>query len=119
MLYELSTPFLNVHWFCDKLGLTGSKLQLYNGIALIVTFGGCRLIWGSWASWFMLKDVWRAMQEPGELPVPRWLAAAYLASTLVLSGLNFWWFGKMIQTVMARFDGSGKKPRKTIDEKEE
>ena len=65
----------------------------------------------------MLKDVWRAMQEPGDLPVPRWLAGAYLGSTLVLGALNFVWFGKMIKTVQARFDGGGKK-EKTNKEKE-
>ena len=31
ILYELSSPFLNIHWFCDKLNMTGSKIQLYNG----------------------------------------------------------------------------------------
>ncbi len=36
MLYELSTPFLNIHWFFDKLGMTGTKAQLYNGLLLLV-----------------------------------------------------------------------------------
>jgi TLC domain len=45
VLYELSTPFLNIHWFLDKLNVTGSRLQLYNGIALVVTFFACRVVW--------------------------------------------------------------------------
>ena len=44
LLYELSTPFLNIHWFCDKLNLTGSKIQLYNGFLLLGTFFLCRLV---------------------------------------------------------------------------
>ena len=104
VLYELSTPFLNIHWWLDKVGMTGSTLQLVNGIALLTTFGGSRLIWGTYQNYSMYKDIWRAVQNPGELPVPSWLALAYLASTTGLSGLNFYWFGKMIQAVAKRFE---------------
>ena len=44
MLYELSTPFLNIHSFFDKLGLTGIRAQLYNGLALLVVFFCCQLV---------------------------------------------------------------------------
>ncbi|KAL9112508.1 MAG: hypothetical protein Q9187_007766 [Circinaria calcarea] len=104
ILYELSTPFVNIHWFLDKVGMTGSKLQLYNGIALIASFGGCRLVWGNYQSFRMYQDVWRAIQNPGELPVPPWLAVAYMASVTILSALNFYWFGRMIRTVRSRFE---------------
>ncbi|KAL8904261.1 MAG: hypothetical protein Q9207_003388 [Kuettlingeria erythrocarpa] len=103
ILYELSTPFLNIHWWLDKAGMTGSKLQLVNGIALLTTFGGSRLIWGTYQNYSMYKDIWQAVHNPGELPVPSWLALAYLASTTALSCLNFYWFGKMIQAVAKRF----------------
>jgi hypothetical protein len=36
--------------------------------------------------------------------VPLWLAGAYLASNLILNGLNWFWFGKMIETLRKRFD---------------
>jgi hypothetical protein len=48
VLYELSTPFLNIHWFLDKAGRTGSTVQLVNGICLIAAFFGCRLVWGNY-----------------------------------------------------------------------
>ncbi|KAI4123567.1 MAG: hypothetical protein LQ341_007181 [Variospora aurantia] len=105
ILYELSTPFLNIHWWLDKLGMTGSTLQLVNAIALLTTFAGSRLVWGTYQNYCMYKDIWRAVQHPGELPVPSWLALAYLASTTFLSGLNLYWFGKMIQAVSKRFQG--------------
>jgi hypothetical protein len=60
ILYELSSPFLNIHWFMDKLNMTGSRAQLYNGIVLLVTFFGCRLIWGMWQSGCVTFDVYRA-----------------------------------------------------------
>ncbi|KAL8799856.1 MAG: hypothetical protein Q9223_006134 [Gallowayella weberi] len=115
ILYELSTPFLNIHWCLDKIGMTGSKLQLVNGVALLTTFGSSRLVWGTYQNYRMYQDIWRAIQYPEELPVPSWLAIAYLASTTALSVLNFYWFGRMIQTVTKRFEKPSKdqKDRKT------
>ncbi|KAJ4360617.1 uncharacterized protein N0V89_001183 [Didymosphaeria variabile] len=136
ILYELSSPFLNIHWFCDKLKMTGSKVQLYNGIILLCTFFGCRLCWGTYQSVRVFYDVYRAitagefvLQDPelgklsngttvdpnaiptsdimrfaGERTVPLWLAACYLLSNLTLNGLNWFWFGKMIETIRKRFD---------------
>ena len=37
--------------------------------------------------------------------VPLWLAGVYLTCNLVLNSLNFYWFGKMIETVRKRFEG--------------
>ena len=61
ILYELSSPFLNVHWFCDKLNLTGSRIQWYNGMVLLASFFGCRLVWGGYQSVRVYQDVWAAM----------------------------------------------------------
>ena len=136
ILYELSSPFLNIHWFCDKLNMTGTKVQLYNGIMLLFTFFSCRLVWGSYQSVRVFNDVYRAinsgagtlhdpelgklsngtvvpdslvpesemMRFAGERVVPLWLAVAYLASNIILNGLNWFWFGKMIETIRKRFD---------------
>lgn len=65
ILYELSSPFLNLHWFFDKLNMTGSRPQLYNGILLLATFFGCRLVWGTYQSIRVYQDVWAALQSPG------------------------------------------------------
>jgi hypothetical protein len=47
LLFEASTVFLNIHWFCDKVGMTGSTLQWINGIFLLITFFIVRLCYGS------------------------------------------------------------------------
>ncbi|KAF2706948.1 DUF887-domain-containing protein [Pleomassaria siparia CBS 279.74] len=138
ILYELSSPFLNIHWFCDKLNMTGTKLQFYNGITLLFTFFSCRLMWGSYQSIRVFYDVYRAFKAghislDGEAPqfgklnngttglglsseeseitrfanessVPIWLAACYLGANFTLNGLNWYWFGKMIETLRKRFD---------------
>lgn len=134
ILYELSSPFLNIHWFCDKLNKTGSTIQFVNGIVLLCTFFSCRIIWGSYQSVRVFSDVYHAYKagtitlfdvDVGKLStttatsavlktdmmrfaegqtVPLWLAGAYLASNLTLNGLNWFWFGKMIETLRKRFD---------------
>lgn len=104
VLYELSTPFLNIHWFMDKFGMTGSTAQLVNGIALVTTFGASRLVWGTYQSVRMYQDIWTAFETPGGLPVPPWLAIAYVVSNTTLSVLNFYWFGRMITTLRKRFE---------------
>jgi hypothetical protein len=128
VLYELSTPFLNVHKFLDKFGLTGSKAQLYNGILLIISFFGCRLIWGAYQSVLIYNDVWRAwhaetplsngcshfFQATGlyaliDVPfrcrvLPTWLGAFYVGANTTLTLLNVFWFNKMISAIRKRFD---------------
>lgn len=130
MLYELSTPFLNNHWFFDKLNMTGSKMQLVNGIALLTTFALSRLVWGTWQCSRMFRDIYQAWQwSPAsgekcqmmnisgiEFPVgcrvlPTWLALAYVGGNVFLTILNFWWFKKMVAALQKRF----KKPSDKSD----
>ncbi len=118
MLYELSTPFLNFHWFFDKTGMTGSKAQLYNGLALLSVFFCCRLVWGAYSSFNIYHDMWSAlffdtptkvdlgdemMRFGNEQVLPIWLAILYMGGHGILQLLNVWWFGKMITAVKKRF----------------
>ena len=84
--------------------MTGSTVQLVNGIALITSFGGSRLIWGTYQNAMMFSDIWNAYNTAGGLPVPPWLAGVYMLASATLTGLNVVWFGKMIQALVARFD---------------
>ncbi|MCJ1360482.1 MAG: hypothetical protein MMC33_010487 [Icmadophila ericetorum] len=140
VLYELSTPFLNIHWFLDKLHMTGSHAQLYNGITLLFVFFMCRLVWGSYVTVQIYADLRRVVQRrvegeiitgadtekpisldtgllalrgtqlPGKHTLPMWLIVAYVGSNTMLMVLNFYWFSRMIQAVTKRF--VKKKPRK-------
>lgn len=110
--------------------MTGSRAQLYNGVALLVTFFCCRLIWGTWQSAVVYKDMWQAVHRapsPEYIqsyynttssivdaenvmlfaakpePVPVWLALLYVASNLTLNSLNWYWFFKMVTAVRKRF----------------
>ena len=132
ILYELSTPFLNIHWFCDKLNLTGSNIQLYNGIVLLVTFFACRILWGTYQSILIYSDIYTALTTSPSSPLastiyegkcggnstsfstgvpsdcgfgdlPMWLVSVYLVGNTALSLLNFYWFGQMVKAVRKRF----------------
>lgn len=112
--------------------MTGSKPQLYNGIALLATFFLCRLVWGTYQSAIVYADMWhgvRGAPSPSSLTkafadpatasnpdinlmffsrdaaaVPVWLTIVYLASNLVLNTLNWYWFVKMVAAVRKRFE---------------
>ena len=43
------------------------------------------------------------MRFAGYYDMPVWLAVVYLSSNVVLNTLNFYWFGKMIETIKKRF----------------
>ncbi|KAH0287753.1 DUF887-domain-containing protein [Aureobasidium namibiae CBS 147.97] len=77
ILYELSSPALNMHWFMDKLNMTGSIYQLINGIVLISTFFFCRLVWGSVNSVLVFRDIWTAMQNGGVVGLDENLGLKY------------------------------------------
>lgn len=150
ILYELSSPLLNIHWFLDKVNMTGSKLQWYNGMLLLASFFTCRLVWGTWQSVLVYADMWKAVtHRPLHLDdgitthapifemrngtlcadeacvranaevshfahlasngLPLWLPLTYVASNLVLNGLNYYWFSQMIGAVLKRFRGPAKK----------
>ncbi|KAI1065354.1 hypothetical protein LB507_000645 [Fusarium sp. FIESC RH6] len=127
ILWELSTPFLNVHWFMDKLNMTGSKAQLYNGLALLFTFFSCRLVYGTYSSFRVYRDVWSAINVNPDMKalmmptmsfahpnstVPMWIGVAYLASNVTLNSLNFYWFFMMIRAVRKRFEPSSESQEK-------
>jgi TLC domain len=124
MLYELSTPFLNFHWFFDKLNMTGSKAQLYNGIALVSVFFSCRLVWGAYSSFNIYRDTWNALYfDPSttildtneelmrfgqDHALPIWLVIIYMGGHVTLQCLNVFWLGKMVAAIRKRFTPGGK-----------
>ena len=52
------------------------------------------------------------MRFAGKEFVPLWLAFTYLGSNVILNTLNFYWFGKMIETVRKRFQPPKEAKRK-------
>ena len=60
------------------------------------------------------------MRFAGDYDMPTWLAVVYLSSNVVLNTLNFYWFGKMIETIKKRFaESKDKKGRRKSEDKDE
>jgi hypothetical protein len=111
-------------------------VQWYNGILLLASFFSCRLLWGTYQSIRVYQDIWAGLHYTDNSPpattdlknglnhpdegvmrfftgeqIPVWLALVYLGSNVILNSLNFYWFGKMIETVRSRFQEPRKGPR--------
>ncbi|KAI0289857.1 TLC domain-containing protein, partial [Russula brevipes] len=106
LLWELSTPFLNIHWMLDKTGQTGSPLQLVNGLILFSTFAAARLVYGTMISYQFCQTLFEVRDGLSSA-----IFAAYVCGNLILNGLNMFWFTKMIAALRKRFDAKDTKPR--------
>lgn len=112
--------------------MTGTRAQLYNGILLLSSFFTCRLVFGTYNSYCVMGDLWRATQSGPSIQkigstamafvdegttVPVWAALSYLSSNLTLNFLNFYWFFKMVRAVRKRFEPS-QEPQEPVTEVE-
>ncbi|EDR14781.1 uncharacterized protein LACBIDRAFT_305847 [Laccaria bicolor S238N-H82] len=106
LVWEASTFFLNIHWFLDKTGQTGSRAQLVNGLFLLSTFFCVRLIYGgavSYQFFYTLLDV-------GD-NIPLAYRLVYGVGNFVLQGLNWFWFTKMIFAIRKRFTSTDERTK--------
>ncbi|KAL4246088.1 TLC domain-containing [Abortiporus biennis] len=106
LLWELSTPFLNIHWFLDKLNMTGSTIQYVNGVFLLSTFFGVRIVYGWYCTWgffHALANAWGKVH-------PAIIITLFLGN-LTLSSLNIIWLSKMINALRKRFTSDRKQPK--------
>ncbi|KAH9071001.1 DUF887-domain-containing protein [Lactarius deliciosus] len=99
LLWELSTPFLNIHWMLDKTGQTGSPLQFVNGLILISTFVGARLVYGSIMSYQFFQTLIEVRDGLSSA-----ILAGYACGGVLLNGLNVFWFMKMTAALQKRFN---------------
>ncbi|KAK4053481.1 hypothetical protein OIV83_001648 [Microbotryomycetes sp. JL201] len=111
LIWELSTIFLNAHWYLDKFQLTGSIYQLVNGAFLVapsMSYVAVRLIWGTYNSyqvWVLLLQT-RAGQKIGNIKY------LYLGLNILMNGLNFFWFRAMLLALRKRFVSKNPTDRK-------
>lgn len=103
LLWELSTPFLNINWFLDKMDMTGSSVQMVNGAMLLATFAGARLIYGT----VMSMAFYRTLLDIQDR-IPMSIFLTYSIGNTILNGLNWFWFLKMIAMVQKRVGGKSK-----------
>lgn len=102
LIWEASTPFLNIHWFMDKLGMTGSKAQLVNAAFLLSSYVLMRLILGVYISYSIITMLW-APAELHKHHIPLTWKVFYTLGLVILNSLNHFWFSKMVQAIQKRF----------------
>lgn len=93
LLFEISTPFLNIRWFGLKLKVLPNLLELLNNIILILIFFFIRILWGWYQVGMLGIDFYAAKDDPR---FTLWGACVILFCNGVLDILNVFWFSKML-----------------------
>ncbi|KAJ1961826.1 hypothetical protein GGI12_003024 [Dipsacomyces acuminosporus] len=106
IMFEASTIFLNINWWLDKLGMTGSKLQLYNASVLLFLYLTVRIMFGTYMSYCMFEDL-----KAHGTNTPAGLYYFYRVANHSVLLLSYYWFYLMINAVRKRFS-----PKKTKTE---
>ena len=107
LLFEASTPFVNVNWFASRLpaGTVSDTVVAVNGILLIVVFFLVRIVWGFYAVILVARDMYAVLGH-GSLFFP----FAILLLNVALDFLNVYWFSKMLAIAKKKIMGPKTKP---------
>ncbi|WRT64766.1 uncharacterized protein IL334_001700 [Kwoniella shivajii] len=105
LLWELSTPLLNIHWFMDKAGLSTKypTFFLVNALLFMLVFFLARIVYGGANSLLFFHTMWTERHR-----IPLHLHAIYCLGNLALNALNWLWFSKMLAKMYARLQGEEK-----------
>ena len=111
--------FLHPHWWLDKLDMTGSSIQLINGIFLVLSFFGARIVYGA----MQTVVLWKVLDDPRIGDTFRWgfrlanialnrsslfrsFILLWLTGRVLMCGwtvLNWSWFRLMLLSLKKRF----------------
>lgn len=98
LLFELSTPFLNIRWFDLKMpGFFSKKFILINNIILIFVFFFVRICFGWYEIISLFLDCWSAKSDPRFSYLNAFII---LGSNFVLDILNLYWFNLMFRVAL-------------------
>lgn len=105
LLFELSTPFVNINWFSTHLpvGTISDRVVAINGICLLVTFFLVRILWGFYAVALLAYDMYRTRANLSWV-----LPVTVLALNVSLDVLNVFWFSKMLAIAKKKLSGEKK-----------
>lgn len=107
LLFELSTPFVNINWFASRLpaGVVSDSIIVVNGLLLLFTFFTVRILWGFYAVGLVAYDMYRVRHD-----VHIFFPITVLALNVSLDSLNVYWFSKMIAIAKKKLRGSKTRP---------
>lgn len=103
LIFELSTPFVNINWFASRLpaGTISDTVIAVNGILLIVVFFLVRIVWGFYAVCIAAYDMYAVLDHDW-----KFLPISILLLNLALDFLNFYWFLKMLAIAKKKINGA-------------
>lgn len=110
LLFELSTPFVNINWFASKMpaGFVSDTTVIVNGILLLVTFFTVRILWGFYAVIMVARDMFAVWDQLYKV-----LPVGTLSLNFTLDILNVYWFYRML--LIAKKKANGKKTTKEAE----
>jgi len=93
LLFELSTPFINLAWMMDKAGVKNAAVIKGNFALAVLTFFFVRIIFGT----CMLARAWMTLVDFSIEGIPGFVRATCMFVGPLLGTLNFYWFYMIIQ----------------------
>lgn len=75
LLWEISTPFVQLRWILHKMALTETGLYMLNSFMMVGSFTLVRVVFGSCAHLPKDSQIWR--QYGGSMPKTSWNNACY------------------------------------------
>lgn len=93
LLFEISTPCLDIRWVGLKYEVLSETFKLINNIILILIFFFIRICWGWYQVSRLAVDLYGARNSEGFTMVG---AGIILSCNMVLDLLNVYWFAKMM-----------------------
>ncbi|OBA22487.1 DUF887-domain-containing protein [Metschnikowia bicuspidata var. bicuspidata NRRL YB-4993] len=103
LVFELSTPFVNINWFASRLpaGTISDRVIAVNGILLIVVFFAVRILWGFYAVSLVAYDMYAVLDQDWKL-----FPVVILLLNVALDFLNLYWFSKMLAIAKKKISGA-------------
>lgn len=113
LLFEASTPFVNINWFASRLpaGVISEKVVLINGVLLLISFFVVRILWGFYAVGLVAIDMYRSRHVAHPF-----FSIMTLVLNFTLDVLNVFWFYKMVMIAKKKLGGGKQKPKQFAKE---
>eukprot|EP00873_Tetraselmis_striata_P034949 jgi/Tetstr1/455213/TSEL_042062.t1 len=109
ILYEASTPFVHAHWYLLRLGRSGSKLFIANGLAMLAVFFCVRNVFGNAMSVDYFLATSAVLAAPGSSRLPAATIWGYRAANVTLNLLNLIWVTKIAAGAAKALRKAGKR----------
>ncbi|CCE63132.1 hypothetical protein TPHA_0E00360 [Tetrapisispora phaffii CBS 4417] len=110
LLFEASTPFVNINWYIIQLTKMSEKLQkgsktieknskpivpvwfnVFNGVILMFVFFTVRILWGFSAVAIVVYEMYKIRDQ-----LPMFLSVSVILLNSIMNYLNVIWFSKMV-----------------------